>query len=233
VEDKASTRTLGIKVERKSTHKEMEKFLIEKLEAKVKQLQTLTVSKAGRVIIVNSVLESLLWYFALVWAGTKSGLAKLTSIIRYYLFSGGTKRYRCPLTWDTCTKPKSEGGLGILDIPLQVKALTAKWMVRALHPNPVAWKTFLLHCIRQTNPMWAVTKDDHPTTTMFINTFVRMKGSRFLRLAWEAWREVAMHLQEVLPPHAEEIQRFNFWWSSGVNRGVALGMVLPETERLV
>ena len=50
------------------------------------------------------------------------------------------KHARAKVAWITLKKEKSEGGVGLIDLMVQRKALVDKLVVRSLQPPEASWK---------------------------------------------------------------------------------------------
>ena len=50
------------------------------------------------------------------------------------------KHARAKVAWTTLIKDKSEGGVGLIDLVVQTKALLGKLVVRSLQPSEAPWK---------------------------------------------------------------------------------------------
>ena len=60
------------------------------------------------------------------------------------MWSGGEGGYaRAKVAWTTIILPKSQGGLGLIDLESQSKAMLAKIIVRGQLPGSEIWKLLL------------------------------------------------------------------------------------------
>ncbi|XP_074318623.1 uncharacterized protein LOC141655440 [Silene latifolia] len=90
--------------------------LIEKLVSKIRGFGARHLSYAGRLVLVNSVLNSLYTYWANIFIIPKGVLQQVDAICRNYLWDGKVDYIRVPLVgWEKLCAPKNEGGLGIRD----------------------------------------------------------------------------------------------------------------------
>jgi zinc-binding in reverse transcriptase len=86
-------------------------------------------SLAGRVVILNSILNALPLYYMQVFCLLQGVIDRLIMLIRWFLwrcsqsFSGG----HCLITWGALTLPK-KGGWGILDLRAQNDSLLLRWL---------------------------------------------------------------------------------------------------------
>ncbi|XP_060183210.1 uncharacterized protein LOC132613180 [Lycium barbarum] len=106
--------------------------LVEKIAARVKCWTSRFLSYRGRLQLIKSVLFEMQTYWAQVFLIPKKVHTLVTSICRNYLRSGSKENSRKALvSWETLCKPKSAGGLNILDFYTWNKAVISKllWAV--------------------------------------------------------------------------------------------------------
>ncbi|XP_074288649.1 uncharacterized protein LOC141613805 [Silene latifolia] len=88
--------------------------LTEKMVARIRGLGAKKLSYAGRLTLINDVLNTLQNYLAQMFIIPKSIINNIMAICRNYLWDGSPDYHRVPLVaWDKVTLPKTEGGLGI------------------------------------------------------------------------------------------------------------------------
>ena len=77
-------------------------------------------NKAGKVILMNSVLTSLPIYQCSVLLAPKTIINKIDELLRRFLWEGGRncEKKLHLVSWDKVTKSKMEGGLQIRDCPI-------------------------------------------------------------------------------------------------------------------
>ncbi|XP_048503106.1 uncharacterized protein LOC104896166 [Beta vulgaris subsp. vulgaris] len=105
--------------------------LIEKVEQRLSSWHHLSLSIAGRVMLINSVLSMLSLHILSVFLIPKTTAGKLNSIFARFLWAGS--RASKPIYWinkSTLELPKGGGGLGIRNVNLFNKALLTKQAVR-------------------------------------------------------------------------------------------------------
>ncbi|XP_048493149.1 uncharacterized protein LOC125493701 [Beta vulgaris subsp. vulgaris] len=110
--------------------------LVEKVEKRLSSWHNLSLSLAGRVILINSVLSMLSLNILSVFLIPKLTADKLNSIFARFLWAGS--RATKPIFWKGRTSlelPKGSGGLGIRNVHLFNKALLAKQAVRIHHAS--------------------------------------------------------------------------------------------------
>jgi hypothetical protein len=81
---------------------------------------------AGREVVTNSILISSMLYFLAIWCGTKAGIARATSKVRNFFWSGSVTRTRARVSWKQCCLRREDGGLNLIDPHDAVTALMAK-----------------------------------------------------------------------------------------------------------
>ena len=101
---------------------------------------------AGRVVVANNVLLSTMWHIASCWVFSKSLIMHVRHLIRNYLWSGkqGGDAY-AKVAWEIIKRPKSKGGLDIVDLVDHCQALLVKLIVRGLLPSNQVWKSLLIN----------------------------------------------------------------------------------------
>ncbi|XP_074315297.1 uncharacterized protein LOC141651485 [Silene latifolia] len=91
-------------------------ILLEKIVSKVRGIRAKKLSYAGRLVLINYVLNTLHNYWASIFLIPKGVIKRIESICRNYLWCGGTEYNRAPLVaWHNVCCSKKEGGLGIKD----------------------------------------------------------------------------------------------------------------------
>lgn len=64
---------------------DVDEFLLNKIQKKISFWVTTQLSLAGRVVIINSVLLSTLWFFIVIWGGPLEIIKKIKAIFRNFL----------------------------------------------------------------------------------------------------------------------------------------------------
>ncbi|XP_074305874.1 uncharacterized protein LOC141641096 [Silene latifolia] len=127
---------LGVPIQPGKMSKKDCNCLIEKMVAKIRSLGAKKLSYAGRVVLINSVLNTLYNYWAAMFIIPKSVIKRVEAICRNFLWSSSSDYHRVPLVgWDRVTLPKDEGGLGIKKAELWNTASVGK-LVNWLYIKP-------------------------------------------------------------------------------------------------
>ncbi|XP_074288622.1 uncharacterized protein LOC141613778 [Silene latifolia] len=81
---------------------------------RIRSLGAKKLSYASRIILINSVLNTLYSYWAGIFLIPKAVIKIIEAICRNFLWEGSSYYHRVPLiAWEKVTLPKNEGGLGI------------------------------------------------------------------------------------------------------------------------
>lgn len=102
-------------------------WLVSKLEKRLNIWSHRYLSRAGRLVLVKSVLEATsVFWMALAWV-PRSILARLHQICNRYLWNGSQdKRIFAWVGWKKIALPKKWGGWRLKDLPTFAQALIAK-----------------------------------------------------------------------------------------------------------
>ncbi|XP_074288900.1 uncharacterized protein LOC141614045 [Silene latifolia] len=107
-------RYLGVPIQAGRLTKKECNSLTEKMVGRIRSLEAKKLSYAGRLTLINSVLNTLYSYWASMFIIPKSVIKRIEAICRNYLWDDSLEYHRVPLVaWDKVTLPKPEGGLGI------------------------------------------------------------------------------------------------------------------------
>jgi hypothetical protein len=117
--------------------------LIHKITSKLQGWKAKLLSQAGRLTLINSVLNSIPIYTLSVFKAPITICNKLDSIINAFWWGHEPGQRKLHMTnWETLAQPKSLGGLGLKKFASMNKALIAKQYWRICnHPNLLLTKT--------------------------------------------------------------------------------------------
>eukprot|EP00253_Pinus_taeda_P014598 PITA_14598 len=102
-------------------------WLVAKLEKRLIGWSHRYLSRAGRLVLIKSVLEATpVFWMALAWI-PRNILGRLQQLCNRYLWNGSQeKRIFAWISWKKISLPKKWGGWGLKDLPAFAKALAAK-----------------------------------------------------------------------------------------------------------
>ncbi|XP_074314178.1 uncharacterized protein LOC141649385 [Silene latifolia] len=113
-EGKMPFRYLGVPIQPGKVSKKDCSSLVEKIVTRIRSIGAKKLSYAGRVVLINSVLNTLYNYWAAMFVIPKAAIKRVEAICRNFLWDSSTEFHRVPLVgWDRVTMAKDAGGLGI------------------------------------------------------------------------------------------------------------------------
>ncbi|KAE8675999.1 Myosin-15 [Hibiscus syriacus] len=116
----------------------------ENFHTKLAGWKVATLSLAGRLVLIKSVLSSLPTYFLSMFKIPASILMALNSIMSNFLWGGGNGSKKIHwVKWDDVCKPKNEGGLGVRNLTSMNRALLGKWSWRFANERNSVWRNFI------------------------------------------------------------------------------------------
>lgn len=98
-------------------------------------------SRGGRLILVNSVLSTLTFYFMAVYGFPEWVINRFDRMRRAFLWKGmdGINGFHCPVSWGSVRKTKEQGGLGVKNLVKVNPLLLAKWPSKFLEGPMNLW----------------------------------------------------------------------------------------------
>lgn len=101
--------------------------LLQQVKRKVNTWSAQTLSFAGRLLLVNTVIAGITNFWCATFVIPKSVIKKINSICGAYLWKGSAEgHYSARVSWETITLSKSEGGLNCRDLVAWNKACVLK-----------------------------------------------------------------------------------------------------------
>lgn len=89
------------------------------------------ISRAGRIVLIKSVFNSLPLYFLNLFQVPGCVVEEIDRIRRSFFWAKDPiERKLCTIDWNTITKSKQNGGLGVGNIRTRNEALLCKWLWR-------------------------------------------------------------------------------------------------------
>jgi hypothetical protein len=115
-------------------------FIVDRFKSKLTAYKANRLSHAARLTLIKSVFASIPFYYMSTILLNKKLIAKLTSIVRKFWWTGIQSDQNCkPLclpSWDEICKPIREGGLGVRNLHIMNLALIASSAWRIIkEPN--------------------------------------------------------------------------------------------------
>ncbi|XP_074320818.1 uncharacterized protein LOC141657465 [Silene latifolia] len=137
---------LGVPISSKKISKFEGHKLIERIVQRIRCLGARKLSYAGRLVLVKTVLSTLHSYWASMFLIPSGIMNKVDSICRNFLWGGRDSYLKAPnINWNTCCKPKAEGGLGLKNAKLWNKALLGKYTSWLASKKDHLWVKWVNH----------------------------------------------------------------------------------------
>ncbi|KAH1040657.1 hypothetical protein J1N35_042400 [Gossypium stocksii] len=103
--------------------------IVDRVERKLLGWKSRSLSWAGRVVLINSMLSSLPIYFMSIFQAPVAVINKTDKIRRKFLWgSEGGRQKMAKVKWKQIYTPKEKGGAGVVDLRVKNKTLIAKWV---------------------------------------------------------------------------------------------------------
>ncbi|XP_016168080.1 uncharacterized protein LOC107610554 [Arachis ipaensis] len=123
------------------------KPIIDKVEEKLSLWKAKVLNKAGKLVLIKSVLNSLPVYYLSLYKMPKAVAEKLISLQRKFLWNKEDGRNGMALVrWELVQAPKKLGGLGVDDAMVRNFALLFKWWWRFAKEECLLWKKVVCSC---------------------------------------------------------------------------------------
>ncbi|KAL2248007.1 UNVERIFIED_CONTAM: putative mitochondrial protein [Sesamum indicum] len=131
--------------------------LLSKIDARITGWEGISLSYAGRVQIIKSVLSSLSLYWASAFILPKAVIKEVEKRLRTILWKGTSMTGYAKVAWKDICKPVEEGGLGIKDIGVLNRALMTKKLCDVIRCDRTSiWVEWLQHGRLRNNSIWTV-----------------------------------------------------------------------------
>ncbi|KAJ0800754.1 putative RNA-directed DNA polymerase [Helianthus annuus] len=131
--------------------------LIQRMEKKIVNWVTKSLSFAGRLQLINSVLSSMHIYWASVFVIPARVISELEKRIRRFLWNAGSDgRIRAKVAWKDVCLPKDEGGLGIRNISDVNKSLMANHIWSIISNRESIWVRWIHNYKLKGRSLWEV-----------------------------------------------------------------------------
>jgi len=115
--------------------------VIEKIQGRLNTWKGTCLSRAGRLVLIKAVLNSLPIYYLSLFKLPNKVAQEINKIQRRFLWSGQNQgRCNALVNWEVIQKPKTKGGLGVMDCTMKNAALLFKWWWRYASEEGSLWR---------------------------------------------------------------------------------------------
>ncbi|CAH1453519.1 unnamed protein product [Lactuca virosa] len=135
--------------------------LVQQVKARVQNWKHRALSFAGRLQLINSVLQSLQVYWCSVLLLPKTTINDIKKVFKGFLWNGGyLKKGSANIAWKMVCRPKDEGGLGICNLQTWNEALLYRQIWRLFTTKNSLWVDWVkIHHLRK-QTFWEVKRKD-------------------------------------------------------------------------
>ncbi|KAL2253036.1 UNVERIFIED_CONTAM: hypothetical protein Sindi_0098300 [Sesamum indicum] len=131
--------------------------LLVKIDKRIAGWEGMTLSDAGRVQIIKSVLMSLSFYWASAFILPKRVMNEIEKRLRNFLWKGPTNSGYAKVAWKELCRPVDEGGLGFKDITTLNRALMTKKLCDIIQCDRTSiWVEWLYHDRLRDTSIWTI-----------------------------------------------------------------------------
>ena len=116
-----------------------------KLRSRLSAWKGKSLSLAGRVCLIKSVLTSLPLFYVFLFCMPTTMVREVKRIQKNFLWDWGSKNRKIAwVAWDKICQPRDKGGLGVIDIGKFNLALLGKWIWRLKSKERSLWEDILV-----------------------------------------------------------------------------------------
>jgi hypothetical protein len=125
---------------------------LSKVQDKLAKWANVPLTLQGKIVVANHLVMSSLWYMLTLNCSNDARLKSLQQLTIKFVWGSSGRRSRHRVSSQIICLPKSKGGLGLINIPSQAKALGLRifhWSIQpGLHPLQL-WIKRQLRCLSQ------------------------------------------------------------------------------------
>ncbi|GJZ84463.1 RNA-directed DNA polymerase, eukaryota, reverse transcriptase zinc-binding domain protein [Tanacetum coccineum] len=136
------------------------RVLIDKIKSKVFDWKNKSLSYAGRLQLIASVLESVHVYRASVFLLPKTVIKDINRILKNFLWNQGElSKGKAKVAWKNVCKPKTVGGLGIKELEVWNKCMIIKHLWNIVNNKNSLWVKWVNTVKLKGRSIWAINED--------------------------------------------------------------------------
>lgn len=192
--------------------------LIQQVKSKINSWTAKTLSFAGRLVLINTVIAGISNFWCATFTIPKKCIKIIHSLCGAYLWKGTVEgHHSAKVSWEVVTLSKKEGGLGIRDLVFWNKACSIKLLWLLFFRAGSIWVAWFIKNILSghVSNLWTIKeKQSHSSAT-----------KKILRV-----RDYAYSWIKILPGNGEDTRFWSDNWSPFGNLRLFLG--LPSNSSL-
>ena len=182
--------------------------MVIKVREGIKRWSTHSLSLAGRILVVNQVILGSIWYMATCATTSSSAIAKITALIRDYIWSGRfDHKTRARIRWATAILPINQGGMQVLDPANQIHGLLTKILIRGMQPGAEPWKVFIKYRVAHISYARTGSWPEHSNWILQPIKKLKPTGSALWRGVLHSWSTIQPGLEQIPPTSPAEVLR--------------------------
>ncbi|XP_035838846.1 uncharacterized protein LOC118486474 [Helianthus annuus] len=140
------------------------KILVERVQRRIDNWLSKSLSFAGRLQLINSVISAMYTYWASVFMLPVRIVKKLEKCMRRFLWNGGVQgSVRSKVAWKDVCLPKTEGGLGIRSVMDVNKALISSHVWSIINNRRSLWVSWIHSYKLKGTSFWEVKCSSNPS----------------------------------------------------------------------
>ncbi|KAL4388297.1 hypothetical protein GQ457_09G027380 [Hibiscus cannabinus] len=142
---KFPTEYLGLPLGPKRNSVALWEPIVDKFSYRLASWKSVSLSFGGRIVLLKSVLFSLPIYYMSLFKLPMSVYRKLTSLMANFLWGGSVDKRKIHwVKWADVCLPKTLGGLGLIDLEVQNRALLGKWIWKFANSKDCLWQNIIV-----------------------------------------------------------------------------------------
>lgn len=180
-----------------------------KLERGLLRLRSNPTSLIGRATAINNLLLNSLWFAIVLWVGSDAELRSYEEEITCFLWSGQGRRKRHRVSEYILFLLRQMGGLGVLSLQHQRRALAGKLVLWAMKPGVHPLQMILRTYINQLSfKRWGL--HDYSWALIPCNTLPAASLNIWLNIC-KSWNVIKKNIVSAAPSNNHELQRIPIW----------------------
>ncbi|CAH2936087.1 MAG: hypothetical protein CPSOU_6785 [uncultured Paraburkholderia sp.] len=192
--------------------------LIAKVAEQISMWSAASLSHAGRLELIKSVLQGIHCFWLSVLPVPAGVIDRVIGMCRKFLWNNGKPM----IAWKQLVMPKQEGGLGLRDLSAWNKALLTKVLWKIQHKKDTLWVRWMHHIYLQRTDIWNLIthRDQSPLLRSLITIrdicILKEGGPQEARQKIEAWRyeDLASQAYHYFRHHEPAVAWYTVVWNS-------------------